>query len=86
MDLLPFLTSVLGIFFRSCIVMARVKISFTMAKDLGRRAEPFLLTSTSLETVSESDFASSKRHIILSPNKSSRGRVSSVLLASSLVA
>ena len=78
MDLLPFLTSVLGIFFRSCIDMARVKISFTMAKD---KAEPFLLS----RCMSESDLASSKRHI-LSPNKSSRVTVSSVLLASSLVA
>ena len=47
-------------------------MSLTMANDLGQRAEPFLLTSTSLGSVSERDLASSKRHS-LSPDKSLRG-------------
>ena len=56
-------------------------MSSAMAKDLGRNVEPFLLTSTSLGSVSESTLASSKKHV-LSPDKSSRGRASREFMAS----
>ena len=77
----PFLMSVLGILLRSWIDAAKVKMSLTIAKDLGRRAEPFLLTNKSFGSVSEHDLASSNRHS-LRPDRSSRGRVSSTLVVS----
>ena len=61
MERFPFFSSVLGTLLRSWIYAARVSKSLTIAKDLGRKAEPFLLTSTSHDSVSERDFASSKR-------------------------
>lgn len=82
MERFPFLTSVLGIVFRSWIDAAKVKMPFTIVKDLGCRAEPFLLTNTSFGSAREHDLASSNRHSV-SPDKSLSGRASRSLVVSS---
>jgi hypothetical protein len=73
MESFPFLTSVLGIHLRSLIGVAKVKIPLTIAKFLGRREEPFLLTNTSFGLASEHDLAFWNRRS-LSPVRSSRER------------
>ena len=57
-------------------------MSDAIACDLGRRAEPFLLTKTSVGSVSEYNLTSSNRQS-LRPVKSSRGRESRVFIDSS---
>ena len=61
MERLPFLNGDLGTMSWFLIDEVKVRISDAIAWHLGQRAEPFLLTKTSVGSTSEIDLASSNR-------------------------